>query len=143
MTRSSARWDKPESRREVRRGSTAVEALLVLPLLLAVAAGLVGLADLLVAEQLVGEASVRAARVAALGGDETEVRQVVAAVLGPARAARAQVIIGRPDGQTSPIAPGEPLEVRVEITVRDATMTWLVPAPPSEPLIGRAIMLKE
>jgi uncharacterized phage protein gp47/JayE len=120
-----------------------VETLLILPLLLAAAAALVGLGDLLVAEQLVGEASVRAARVAALGGDETEVRQVVATVLGPTRAARAQVYIGSPDGQPSPVAPGQPLEVRIEITVRDATMTWLVPASPSELLIGRAIMLKE
>jgi hypothetical protein len=35
------------------------------------------------------------------------------------------------------------LEVRIEITVRDATMTWLVPASPNEVLVGRAVMLKE
>lgn len=143
MKGNIGRWDNVRRRPKSRRGSTAVETLLILPLLLAVAAALVGLGDLLVAEQLVGEASVRAARVAALGGDETEVRQVVATVLGPARASRAQVYIGSPNGPTSPVAPGQPLEVRIEITVRDATMTWLVPASPNEVLVGRAVMLKE
>lgn len=120
-----------------------MEALLALPLLLLVAAGLVGLADLLVAEQLVGQASALGARVAALGGDEAEVRQAVAAVLGPDRAERAQVVIGTPEGTPSPPAPGQPLEVRVEIRVRDATLTWLVPSDPNEPLVGRTVMLRE
>ncbi|MDW8243464.1 MAG: hypothetical protein RMJ88_09655 [Thermogemmata sp.] len=120
-----------------------MEILLTLPLLLLVAAGLVGLADLLVAEQLVGEAAARAARVAALGGDETEVQQVVAAVLGEHRASRARILIGSPEGTPSPPAPGQPLEVRVELRVRDATLTWLVPANPNELLIGRAVMLRE
>lgn len=143
MKMTNGRWDEQRGGDHLRRGATAVETLLSLPLLLVVAAGLVGLSDLLVAEQLVGEASVQAARVAALGGDMTEVRQVVAAVLGPTRAAQAQIFVGRPDGNDGPVAPGQPLEVRIEITVRDATMTWLVPASPSEPIIGRVIMLKE
>jgi hypothetical protein len=126
-----------------RRAAASFETLLTLPLLLLAAAALVGLADLLVAEQLVSEASARAARVAALGGDETEIRQAVVAVLGPTRGSRAQISISNLEETPSPPVPGQLLEVRVAITVGEATLTWLVPASPSELLVGRSVMLRE
>jgi hypothetical protein len=134
----------------------AVETLLVLPLFLALVVGMVGVADLLVAEQLLGEASGRAARTAALGGSEEQVRESIRAVLGPERAAHAKIYVGPAAGQPKgnkgngepghkdrPVAPGEMIEVRIEIAARHATATGLAPVGGDEPLVGRTVMQRE
>jgi hypothetical protein len=133
----------------------SLETLLVLPIFLALALGMVGLADLLVAEQLLGEASGRAARTAALGGSEEQVRESIRAVLGSERAAHAKIYIGPVNGQSRDkghgesehkdrlVAPGEMIEVRVEIAARHATVTFLTPVSGDEPLVGRTVMQRE
>jgi hypothetical protein len=126
-----------------RRGAVAFEALLIVPLFLTLAAGVVGIADLLITEQLIGEASGRAARTAALGGTEEQVIESIQAVLGSDRTQHAKVYIGSAHGEPGPVPPGELIEVRIQIEARHATVTRLVPVSSDEPLIGRTVMQRE
>ncbi len=126
-----------------RRGVAAVEALLAIPLFLVVVLGAVGVGDLIISEQLLAEASARAARTAALGGTEDQVRQCVQIVLGEDRAQHATISIGPADGGDGPIGPGRLIEVRIELDCRYATTTGLAPVPDDEPLVGRCVMQRE
>jgi Flp pilus assembly protein TadG len=130
-------------RRTRRRGVYTIELLLALPFFLALLIGMVGLADLLVAEQLLAEASGRAARAAALGGSEEQIHEAVRAVLGPNRAERATIRVGAPNGQSGPIPPGGLIEVRVEMEAQYATVTGFAPIKNDEILLGRTVMQRE
>ena len=133
-----------------RRGSVAVEALFILPLLLLVVLGGVGIADLIIAEQIVDEASGRAARTAATGGSKERIRTTALAALGPERAKHAEVtvtVLGRQkksdhDDEYDP-APGELLEIRVTVPARSATATRLAPLKSDAVLIGRSVIQHE
>lgn len=147
------------SKRAARRGSVSFEALLVLPLLLMVVCGGVGLADLLVSEQMIDEASAKAARTAALGGSAERVRQTARAALGPKRAEHAEITVRviraekaderRDDpeqdrgGDDYHPAPGDLLEVRVTIPARHATATALAPIKGGKELVGRSVIQHE
>jgi Flp pilus assembly protein TadG len=132
------------TRADRRRGTLSVEALFVLPLFLLVVLGAVGIADLVVSEQLVDEAAGRAARAAALGGSPEEVSAAVRAVLGEARANQTTVTVRGTDGKDpSEVPPGGLLEVRVAIPARHATTTGLAPVPGDELLLGRTVMQRE
>jgi TadE-like protein len=133
----------PVPRRRARRGAAAFETLLVLPLFLALLLGMVGIADLLITEQLLAEASCRGARAAALGGSPEQVRECVRAVLGDDRGRRAKIHVGAADGEPGPVPPGGLIEVRVELEARDATATRLAPVRGDEPLVGRTVMQRE
>ena len=127
-----------------RRGVLAAEALLAIPLFLLVVLGAVGMADLLITEQVVGEASGRAARTAAMGGSPEDVTNVVRAVLGDERAKQATITVRGVDGtDASLVPPGGLLEVRVQIPARHATTTGLAPVSGDEPLVGRTVMQRE
>lgn len=126
-----------------RRGAVAFETLLVLPLFLALVLGMVGIADLLIAEQLVAEASGRAARTAAIGGSEQEIRESVRAVLGSDRAEKARITVVPVSGEPGPVPPGGLIEARIELDVRDATWTRLAPVSGDDSVVGRAVMLRE
>lgn len=130
--------------RRTRRGSIAVETLLVLPLLLLVVLGMVGLADLIISEQMLAEAGGRAARAAALGKSEEEIAAAARSVLGDERAANATISVRPVGGQENePVAPGGLIEVRVELAARHATTTRLALVDPDEVLVGRAVMQRE
>lgn len=149
--------------RRARRGMVSTETLLVLPLFLTVVLGMVGLADLLIAEQLLNEASARGARVAAVGGSDEQIKDAIQAILGPDKMANATIYVGRPhranqseshghDGQWQqnaenqqgrPIWPGELIEVRIEIQAQNATTTSLIHFCPNQQLIGRTVMQLE
>ncbi len=145
-----------------RVGAVAFEALFVLPLFSMIVVGTVGLGDLLVAEQLLSEASARGARTAALGGTDEQIRDAVRAVLGPQRAERANIFIfpvsdppagnnseglpkdsdGRPNGTADEkwhCRPGELIEVRVQLEAQYATATQFCPVGSHELLVGRAV----
>lgn len=126
-----------------RRGTVAFETLMVLPLFLALLLGMVGIADLLIAEQMVAEASGRAARTAALGGTEEQVRDSVRAVLGASRADKAKITVLSVDGEPGPVPPGGLIEVRVELEARHATSTRLAPVGGDESVVGRSVMQRE
>ncbi len=135
---------RPQARdRRTRRGVASFEAIFVLPIFLALVLGMAGIADLLIAEQLIGEASGRAARTAALGGSEEQVKESIRAVLGPDRADRAKIYVLAANGEPGPIPPGGLIEVRIEIEARHATTTGLAPVSGNEPLVGRAVMQRE
>lgn len=129
--------------RRGRRGNAAVEMLFVVPLFLIVVLGLIGLSDLLITEQLLGEASGRGARTAALGGTDEQVRESVRAVLGRDRADKAEIRVLAADGSEGPVPPGGLLEVRIELRARDATATGFAPVSGDEVLIGRTVMQRE
>ena len=117
--------------------------LLALPVFLVLVFGMVGLADLLVAEQLLAEASGRAARAAALGGSEEQVKDAVRSILGPARTDRATIRVGPANGGSGPVPPGGLLEVRIELEAQYATTTHLAPIRSDEVLLGRTVMQRE
>ena len=169
------------SRRTGRRGVAAFELLLLLPILLLLLAGMVGVADLLIAEQRLDEAAARAGRVAAMGGSREQVEEAIVAVLGPDRAQHATISITPVPGATGssdelplvkdeqknyaisphdnsglagyddPNYPGvttpdrkcrhlELVEVRIEIDLRHAAATSLVPLSRDEKLVGRTVV---
>lgn len=130
---------RPDRKR--RRGAAPVEMLLILPVFLGVIFGMAGLADLLVTEQLLSEASARGARTAALGGTKAEIEASVKAVLGPNRSTNMTIVVTPP--LDSPIPPGSLIEVRVEVKAGDATATRLFPIRADEQLVGRTVMQKE
>lgn len=126
-----------------RHGNVAVEMFFVVPLFLVIVLGLVGLADLLITEQLLGEASGRGARTAALGGSEAQVKESVRAVLGKNRADQAKITVRAADGSKAPVPPGGLVEVLIELEVKNATATGLAPVSGDEVLIGRTVMQRE
>jgi len=76
-----------------RRGIAAIELLLITPVFLLVLAGMIGFADLIIAEQKMDQASGRVARIASMGGSEDQMREALVAVLGPERAKHAKIKI--------------------------------------------------
>lgn len=129
--------------RNKRRGVAVVEMAIILPIVLLMIFGMAGLADLLVTEQLLSEASGRAARTAALGGTDEQVKAAVAATLGPQRAQHVAIYVGAADGSKGPVPPGGLIEVRLEVKAGDATATRLFPIRADEVLVGRTVMQKE
>ena len=127
----------------IRRGVISFELLLFIPLVMAMLLGMAGVADLIISEQLIGEASGRAARTAALGGTEEQINESIQAVLGADRAGHAKIYIGAANGEPGPVPPGGLIEVRIEIESRHATSTGLAPVSGDEPLIGRTVMQRE
>jgi hypothetical protein len=133
-----------------------------LPIFSLIVIGMVGLADLIVAEQLLAEASARGARTAALGGSEEQIRQAVQAVLGPQRAQHIKLSVSPVDCRDNhaddganggtpgrlhdkrndhgKCCPGELIEVRVELEAQFATATRFCPVSSNELLIGRTVM---
>jgi len=130
-------------RHHARRGAAAFETVLVLPVFLALLLGMVGIADLIITEQLLIEASCRGARAAALGGSPEQVRECVRAVLGEERCRRATIHVGPAGDEPGPVPPGGLIEVRVELEARHATATGLAPVRGDEPLVGRTVMQRE
>jgi hypothetical protein len=142
----------------------ALELLLTLPLVVFAGVLMVGIADLVIAEQKLDEASGRAGRIVAMGGSEQDVRNMLAAFLGAERAHHATVTITplhRPEISPSTdysamemeatnfaVSPAggikhrELIEVRIELDVGHATVTKMVPLGRDEKLIGRTVVLR-
>src|SRR4051812_48194960 len=98
-----------------RRGTVAVELLLVFPLLLAVLLGTVEFSLLLSAQQQVALASREGARAAAAGGTSADVSESVRLALGDGRFAVAEVRAGLTDANGDPAGPGDPVTVVVSL----------------------------
>ncbi|WP_161968018.1 TadE/TadG family type IV pilus assembly protein [Fimbriiglobus ruber] len=133
-------------RRTRRRGAVSIETLLSLALMLAVVLGIIGVADLIITEQVLAEASARGARSAALGGTQDQIESAVRRVLGPVRAEGVQIFVGPVAGAPSPdqpVPPGGLIEVRVEVGARQATMTPFAPVGAQEKLVARSVMQRE
>ncbi|MCS6865235.1 MAG: hypothetical protein RMJ56_16420 [Gemmataceae bacterium] len=144
------------------RGVVSVELLFTLPLVVLAGFLMVGIADLVIAEQKLDEAAGRAGRIVAMGGSEQDVRNMLTAFLGPERAQHTQVTLTplkRPEilpsadsaamemeaanfADAPPVGAKhrELIEVRIELEVRHATVTALVPLGRTEKLIGRTVV---
>jgi Flp pilus assembly protein TadG len=98
-----------------RRGSLAVELVLILPILLIFLLGMFEFSLLLSARQQLLAASREGARVAAQGADDQEVRLTVKRVLGKGSMGNAEVGVRRIAGETETLGAGRD---RVEVVVR-------------------------
>lgn len=124
-------------RHSSRRASASLELLLILPLLILIVAAVVEFAQLASGDQLVADAAARGARIAARGGDDTAVKETVAAALGDPLASRAEVIVERADGRAT---------VQVVLPAQSVAIDVLQPIGiglADEKVSGRAVMVIE
>jgi hypothetical protein len=98
--------------------------IFVFPFLLMFLLGMVEVSLMLFSRQQLVAASREGARVAALGGDETDVQETVVRYLGPGRLADADVAVTAVDGQpvrsARDIPSGEPVEVWLRLPTAHA-----------------------
>lgn len=102
--------------RNSRRGWSALETLLVLPVLLAVVIALVEFAMIIAAEQRVAEASGLACRTAAVGRSDDDCKEAVKAVLGKRQFESCEIKIDRRHDAHL----GDVVDVRVDLPVKAA-----------------------
>src|SRR5262245_9857509 len=103
-------WFDPR-RARVGRGALALELLLLLPLLVALIAGMVEFSRILSAKTQLGAAATAGARVAALGGDGAAAEQAARNVLGSGSLSQADVTVIWTDANGNPLPPGAQVEV--------------------------------
>ncbi|MER3414820.1 MAG: hypothetical protein C4297_01210 [Gemmataceae bacterium] len=109
-----------------RRGSFAVELILVLPILLALILAVVEFSMLLAARQQLQAASREGARVAALGGSLTDVQQAARRILGGGNLGQAQITATLTDPNTGqPVRSGDPIQVCVRLPAHQAVPDFL------------------
>ena len=133
----------PRPRRR-RPASLALELLLILPLLIALIAGMVEFSLILTARTTLQGAAVAGARVAALGGDQMAVEAAVRNVLGTGTLSQADITVNPPNPETLP--PGAPVEVIVTIPATKVAPDVLrIIGLSLQPLVleGRSVMIKE
>jgi Flp pilus assembly protein TadG len=113
---------KPRTTTAVRRtGSTlAAELLFALPLVLVVVLATIEFSTLLLVRQQLQAASREGARVAALGGDATQVEAAVRNFLGTGNLAGAQVTSVLTDDLGQPSPSGAPVAVTVSLPTTQA-----------------------
>jgi Flp pilus assembly protein TadG len=129
-----------------RRGSLAVELLIVLPVLLGILLGMVEFSMLLVSRQELLTASREGARVAAIGGSQADVEAAVRQFLGAGSLSQATITTVLADNQGQPLPSGSPVAVTVSIPATQAAPDLLVFIGFSlrgENLIAQTVMRKE
>jgi Flp pilus assembly protein TadG len=129
-----------------RRGRFALELLLVLPILLALVAGMVEFSLLLGARQQLVAASREGARVAAQGGDPMEVDRAVRTFLGQGSLQAAQVQSVLTDAAGNPLSTGDSVQVVVQLPATQAAPDLLAFVGVSlhdQVLVARTVMRKE
>jgi Flp pilus assembly protein TadG len=129
-----------------RRGSLTVELLLVLPILLAILLAMFEFSALLVARQELLSASREGARVAALGGDENQVREAVSRALNAHYDQAVTVRTLLTDSSGEPVESGSPVVVRLELPTAAAApdlLRFIGISIHGETIIAQATMRKE
>ncbi len=129
-----------------RKGSVAIEMLLVFPLLLAVLLATIVFALWLSAQQRVSLASREGARTAAIGGSAADVNQAVHFALGDNHFARASVQANLTDSNGVPLASGQPVSVVVQLPASAAVPDLLVfigVSVRNQTLVSQTVMRKE
>src|SRR5947209_2475357 len=132
--------------RTVRRGTLALELLFALPVLLAVLLATVEFSMLLVARQQLLVASREGARVAAQGGDSTEVQQAVALFLGTGPLAGARVDAVLTDDSGQPLPSGAAVAVTLSLPTTQAVpdlLAFIGVSLRRDTLITQTVMRKE
>jgi Flp pilus assembly protein TadG len=129
-----------------RRGSLAIEMLIVLPVLLAIMLGMVEFSMLLVSRQELLTASREGARVAAIGGSQDDVEAAVRQFLGTGSLSQATITTVLTDNQGQPLPSGSPVAVTVSLPANQAAPDLLVFIGFSlrdETLVAQTVMRKE
>jgi len=132
--------------RRRRKGSVAIEMLLVFPLLLAVLLATIVFALWLSAQQQVALASREGARTAAIGGSAADVQASVRLALGDSRFAQASVQANLTDGNGVPLPSGQPVSVVVQLPAAAAVPDLLVfigVSVRNQTLVSQTVMRKE
>jgi Flp pilus assembly protein TadG len=133
-----------------RRGTLSIELLLVLPVLMTLLLGMVEFGMILYSRQQLMVASREGARVAALGGDEEAVKQIVRHFLGDGRLGDAKVTLtdgaGQPIATTRAVHSGEPIEVWLRLPTKHAVpdlLRFIGFSIKDDVLVARTAMRKE
>ena len=129
-----------------RKGSAAVELLLVLPLLLLLLLAMVQFGLLMAAQQQLQLASREGARVAALGGSKTDVEDAARNVLGKGVLAQATIVSVLTDSNDQPLPSGAAVSVEVTLLTKAAVpnfVGWSGVVLAGETISGRTVMRKE
>jgi Flp pilus assembly protein TadG len=124
----------------------AIELLLILPILLALVGGMIEFSLLLGARQQLLAASREGARVAAQGGDATEVERAVRLYLGQGNLQAAQVQATVTDTNGNPLSTGDPVQVVVQLPAVQATpdlLAFIGVSLHDQVLVARTVMRKE
>lgn len=124
----------------------AVEVLFLLPVVMGVLFACVQLGLLVAANQQLTAASAQAARVAAQGGAEKEIRKAAEDVLGDGPLAGADIHYRLTDDLGQPLKCGDLVEVRVQMAATDAVpnfLGWIGFSAGDEPLVGRTALRME
>jgi Flp pilus assembly protein TadG len=130
----------------VRSGFTAVELLLVLPLLLLILLGMVQFSLLLTVQQEVLLASREGARVAALGGNQADVEFAARLVLGQGTLSQATITAVLTDDSGIPLPSGGAVAVVVSVPTQAAVpnfVGWAGIKISGETITGRTVLRKE
>jgi hypothetical protein len=129
-----------------RRGSLALELLLLMPVLTGILLAIVEIGMLEFADQQLTAASREGARVAAQGGDEDDVELAVRRYLGRGRLGDVHVDVDFKDRHGRPLPSGEPIEVRLSLPANHAVpdlLRFVGFSIKDKKLIGRTVMRKE
>lgn len=107
-----------------RRGISAVEVMLVLPILLLVLLAAIQFSETLTLEDRMAEASRQGARVAATGGDETAIRNAIQNVIGTSIYNQSTVTIGYVNTNDG-VAGHVSVQVTVSVPAKNAAPNYL------------------
>lgn len=133
---------RPPNRRSNRLATVSIEALFVVPILLVLAMAVVEFSLLIAAEQKLAEASGVAARTAAVGRSDADVKAAVKAILGPKQYSAADVDIARKYDRHL----GDVVEVRIALPAKVAAPCVLRSCGvkmSADKLVGRTLMRVE
>ncbi|MGF1577967.1 MAG: TadE/TadG family type IV pilus assembly protein [Gemmataceae bacterium] len=135
-----------KTRRGTRSGSLTLELLLILPILLVIILAIVEFSLILVARQQLTAASREGARVAAMGGTESEVEDAVLNTLGSGVLSTATVNSVLEDAKGNPLPTGAQVRVVVSLPTARVTPNLLAPigfSIANDVLRTRTVMTKE
>ncbi len=124
----------------------SLELLFVLPLLFVLLLGMIEFSTLLSVRQQLVAASREGARVAAMGGDGSDVDLAVRRFLGEGVLQCARIEARLNDESGNPVASGEPVVVRVQITASKAVpdlLRWIGVDLRDKELCAVTVMRKE
>lgn len=133
-----------------RRGYLTLELLFVFPLLIMLLAGMIQLSMTLHARQQLVAACREGARVAALGGDATDVERAVHRSLGDGRLGESSVLLtteeDQPLASARQVPPGEPVAVWVRLPTARAVpdlLRFIGYSIRDDEIVARTIMRRE
>ncbi len=132
--------------RSGRRGTTAIQLLLVLPVLMAFLFGMIEFSMLLIVRQQLLTASREGARVAATGGTVADVQQATQLFLGGGSLSQATIDVLLTDASGQPVTTGGAVAVTVSLPATQAVpdlLLFIGFSISDQTLIAQTVMRKE